>query len=310
MKIAYEGTIGSFSHRAAEEYLPDGIYVGCRSYVEAIDRVVSGEVDLAIIPVENSAMGRISETYNSLPKIGLYIVGEHFLPINMCLMMTTKAVKGYPPANLNDEGLVSWKLASPTDKDKKNAINQIVEVRSHEQGLLQTKKYLAKRLPNVKQTISWDTAGSARELAQEKRMDVAVIAPKTATRYDLTVVDEDIEDDKNNTTRFLVLAKEIKKEFTSKSVITTLVFSTPHVAGALVKALDVFNRHGINLTKLETYMTGAHHEKPVFYVDAGFDWFKDEAIVKELKKVTEEIKLLGCYEASKLRTPESGFSPV
>ena len=310
MKIAYEGTIGSFSHKAAEEYLPDGIYVGCRSYVEAIDRVIGDEADLAIIPVENSAMGRISETYNSLPKIGLYIIGEHFLPIHMYLMMTNKAVKGCPPTNMDDDALLAWKLTPPTDKDRKYALSQIAEIRSHEQGLLQCKKYLVKNFPSVKQSVSWDTAGAARELAQEKRMDVAVIAPKWASRYDLSVVDEEIEDDKNNTTRFLVLAKEMKKDFKSAAVITTLVFSTPHVAGALVKALDVFNRHNVNLTKLETYMTGSHHEKPIFYVDAAFNWFTETDLIAELKKVTEEIKLLGCYEASVLRTHESGFSPV
>ncbi|OPZ78902.1 MAG: P-protein [Alphaproteobacteria bacterium ADurb.Bin438] len=264
---------------------------------------------MAIIPVENSAVGRISETYNALPKLGLYIVGEHFLPINMHLMMTNKAVKGNPPSNLNDEELVAWKMAKPSDKDKKYAMSQVVEIRSHEQGLLQSKKYLSKNFPNVKQTISWDTAGSARELAQEKLSNVAVIAPKSATRYDLTIVDEDIEDDKNNTTRFLILAKEMKKEFNAP-VITTLVFSTPHVSGALVKALDVFNRYNVNLTKLETYMTGTHHEKPVFYIDAGFNGFDDKGMMKELKEVTEEIKMLGCYEASNLRTAESGFSPV
>ena len=108
MKVTYQGIIGCFSHKVCEKVFPDAVHRGCLSFGDAMQSVLSGEADIAVIPVENSTAGRVMEVYNLLPEIDLSIVGEYFLPIHHCLMMPTKFVRGLPPQNLTEEELLEW----------------------------------------------------------------------------------------------------------------------------------------------------------------------------------------------------------
>ena len=314
MKVTYQGVIGCFSSMVCERCFPDAVHRSCITFGEAMRAVSSGEADLAVIPVENSTAGRVTEVYGILPEAGLSIVGETFLPIHYTLMMPTKLVRGLPPQNLSDEGLLEWKRSRPTQEELDQAVSRIAEVRSHPQGLAQCRKFIERVLPNARRRDAWDTAGAARDLALEPVQNVAVLAPAGALRYGMTGLMENVEDMAGNTTRFLFLRKTptAPDEIKSASVITTLVFKTKHTAGALVGALDVFRRHNLNMTKLETYMTGVHHSEPVFYVDIAVNLFDEtgKKAMEELKEATLFVQSLGTYDASPARTDETGFLPL
>ncbi len=312
-KVTYQGVIGCFSSMTCEHCFPDAIHRSCLSFGDAMQSVLNDEADIAVIPVENSTAGRVTEVYGILPESSLSIIGEYFLPIHHCLMMPTKFVRGMPPQNVTEEELLQWKRSSPTEKEINRAITYISEVRSHPQGLAQCQKFLLHHLPNARLRESWDTAGAARDLAQEMTPNVAVIAPAGAARYGMTILKENIEDDTCNTTRFLFLRKTpLSAGEIHGHPLTTLVFRTRHVAGALVEALKVFQAHNINMTKLETYMTGVHHSEPVFYVDLAMNQFDPVGMktLDELKKATLSVQVLGTYEASAARSDKFGFVPV
>ena len=126
----------------------------------------------------------------------------------------------------------------------------------------------------------------------------------------MTIIAENVEDVAGNTTRFLFLRnKPLTKDDIRASAITTLVFQTKHVAGALVEVLKVFQKHNLNMTKLETYMTGVHHAEPVFYVDLEMNRFDETGIqtLEELKDVSTNVQVLGTYEISPTRQDVGGF---
>ena len=309
-KVTYQGVIGCFSSMVCEQCFPDADYRGSLTFSDAMHSVLSGEADVAVIPVENSTAGRVMEVYNILPESGLSIIGEYFLPIHHCLMMPTRFVRGLPPQNLTEAQLLEWKRRAPDREILDRAISRIAEVRSHTQGLAQCRSFLAKNLPNARLRETWDTAGAARDLAQDPVPNVAVLAPAGAVRYGMTILKENVEDDSSNTTRFLFLRKApLTAEEITAPAITTLVFQTRHVAGALVEALKVFERYGLNMTKLETYMTGSHHSKPVFYVDVAMNQFDEtgKKALEELRSVSAGVQVLGTYEASPARKKNFGF---
>ncbi len=312
-KVTYQGVIGCYSSMTCEHCFPDADHRGCLSFGDAMQSVLSGEADIAVIPVENSTAGRVMEVYNILPESGLYIIGEYFLPIHHCLMMPTKYVRGLPPQNLTEEELLEWKRRKPSEEELSRAVTRISEVRSHTQGLAQCQKFLLHNLPNARQREAWDTAGAARDLAQDPVPNVAVLAPAGAVRYGMTILKENVEDDSSNTTRFLFLRKTpLSAGEIRHPSITTLVFQTRHEAGALVEALKVFQKHNINMTKLETYMTGSHHSKPVFYVDLAMDQYSSAGLqaLEELSRVSSSVQVLGTYEASPARSKNFGFLPL
>lgn len=315
MKVTYQGVIGCFSSMVCERCFPDAVHRSCLTFGDAMQSVVNGEADVAVIPVENSTAGRVTEVYGILPESSLFITGEAFLPVHYCLMVPTKFVRGLPPQNLSDDELLAWKRSAPTADELKAAVSRIAEVRSHPQGLAQCQKFLQRVLPNARLRDAWDTAGAARDLAQEMTPNVAVLAPAGAlTRYKMTALMENVEDQSGNTTRFLFLKKTPLKpeELHKKSLITSLFFRTKHQAGALVEALKVFQKHNVNMTKLETYMTGIHHSEPVFYVDVAMSQFDENGrkTMEELKAVTLGVQSLGTYEASDARSETAGFLPV
>ncbi len=300
-KVTYQGVIGCFSSITCEEVFPTAIHRSCVSFGDAMQSVCLGDADLAVLPVENSTAGRVTEVYGLLPESSLSIIGEYFLPIHHCLMMPTKFVRGLPPQNVSEDELLEWKRSKPTQAEIEKAFNSISEVRSHPQGLSQCKDFLRSNLPNARQRESWDTAGAARDLAQEMTPNIAVIAPIAAVRYGMTILRENIEDDKGNTTRFLFLrSTPLAKEEITLPCLTTLVFTTKHEAGALVKALEIFQENQINMTKLETYMTGIHHSEPVFYVDVAMNQFDEigKKTLSELKEKTMSLEILGTYGTS------------
>lgn len=309
-KVSYQGVIGCFSSMVCEQCFPEADCRGSLTFGDAMQSVQSGEADIAVIPVENSTAGRVMEVYNILPESGLSIIGEYFLPIHHCLMMPTRFVRGLPPQNLTEEQLLEWKRREPDQDVLDRAVSRIVEVRSHTQGLAQCRNFLMKALLNARLRETWDTAGAARDLSQDSQPNVAVLAPAGAVRYGMTILRENVEDDSSNTTRFLFLRKTpLTAEEIKGPAITTMVFQTKHVAGALVQALKVFEKYNLNMTKLETYMTGSHHSKPVFYIDVAMNQFNEtgQKALEELRSVSAGVQVLGTYEASPARKKNFGF---
>ena len=226
-KIAFQGELGAFSHATAVEVFPDDQPVPCVTFEQTIGAVQAGEADYAVVPIENSLYGRITDIHHILPESGLYIVGEYYLPVRMNLL-------GVPGATLSD----------------------IEAVQSLSVALGQCRKFIAKH--KLRTINSVDTAGSAREVAEKGDRTVAAIASRFAAEtYGLDVIAENIEDAAHNTTRFLIMARDpIAPKPNGTKIKTTFVFRVRNVPAALYKAMGGFATNSVNMTKLESYMVG------------------------------------------------------
>ncbi|MBL8640244.1 MAG: prephenate dehydratase [Alphaproteobacteria bacterium] len=313
-KISYLGIPGSYSHQACAEMFPGGYYRGLKKFDQVIYAADSGETDYAVLPVENSSAGRVTEVYNLLPSVRLKIIGEYLLPIHHSLMVSYKAYRQWVPPSIKDDKIQEWKNSPLSEDERAVAFRSIKEVVSHSQALMQCSQYLEKHLPSAKTIVDFDTATAAQALSWLETKERAVIASKHAAQiYNLMVMDENIENDPYNMTRFLVFGKEeIHQQSASEPFITSILFQTSHVPGSLIKVLQTFADHGINLTKLETYMVSQKLPNPTFYVDIGtsIDNPALKTALKEFSKYTAEYHILGSYPASPKRGDKNSFLPV
>ena len=269
-KIAFQGEPGAFSHAAASNVFPGDDVIGCVTFEETINAVQTGKADFAVVPVENSLYGRITDIHHLLPESGLFIIGETYLRVEMTLL-------GIPGATLAD----------------------IKSVQSLSVALGQCRKFIAQ---NGFRTINAvDTAGSAREVSQKADKSVAAIASRFAGQlYGLNVLAENIEDAAHNTTRFLVLSREKQEAPAGDKVKTTFVFRVRNVPAALYKAMGGFATNGVNMTKLESYMVGGAFTATQFYAD--IEGHPTDVSVQhafdELGFFTDQFRVLGVYPAA------------
>jgi prephenate dehydratase len=279
--VSYQGEPGAFSSQAALQVFPDCELLPCRTFEDALAAVSDGAARYGMIPIDNSIAGRVADIHHLLPRSGLHIIGEHFLPIRFHLM----AVEGATLATLKT-------------------------VQSHIHALGQCRKIIRKL--GLKAEVAADTAGSARQVAEAGDPTRAAIAPHIAAEvYGLNILMEDIEDEKHNTTRFVVLSKypEFARQGSGKTV-TTLIFQVRNLPAALYKALGGFATNGINMTKLESYMVDGHFSATMFYSDV--EGHPDDPALKraldELAFFSKELKILGVYPAHDFRDsfPEPG----
>ncbi len=268
--IAYQGVEGAYSHLACKKAFPDSITIACDSFSDAMKLVESGTVNLAMIPVENSTAGRVEEIYRLIPKLALYIVEEHFEPVNHCLL----GIKGS-----TKEG--------------------IRYVSSHPQALAQCHTNITNL--NLKALAKFDTAGSAKEISEKKDPLYGAVASSLAAQlYNLEILDEKFGDLVGNVTRFVILSKEIKtpKYKENEEYITSLIFQVRDIPAALYKALGGFATNGVNLIKLESYSVPGSLQASQFHID--IDAHPNEKSLKlaleELTFFAKEIKHLGVYQ--------------
>ena len=269
-KIAFQGERGAFSHAAMHALFPKGEAVPCVTFEDTITAVQKGTADFGVVPVENSLYGRITDIYHLLPESGLFIIGEHFLRIEMNLL----GVKG---ATLAD----------------------IKAVQSLSVALGQCRNFIRKH--GLKTINAVDTAGSTREIAEKGDKSVGAIASRFAAEvYGLDVIAPNIEDAAHNTTRFLVISKTpVEPKRSDKKLKTTFVFRVRNVPAALYKAMGGFATNGVNMTKLESYMIDGSFTATQFYAD--IEGHPDDRNVQfafeELKFFTDHFHVLGVYEA-------------
>ena len=280
--MAYQGAPGANSHRAALEYARDCAVLPCFSFEDALDAVKEGRAERAIIPIENSQHGRVADIHFLLPESGLAIVGEHFMKIEHSLMA------------LPNEG---------------GADGPYQAAYSHPQALGQSRRYLRAR--GIVPMSYADTAGAAAFVKEQGDATACAIAPKLAAElYGLKIIEDNVEDAADNTTRFVVLARRaldpatLAKELATGDIaMTTFVFEVKNVPAALYKALGGFATNGVNMTKLESYQKGASFAATTFFADivgAPGDPAVDRAF-EELAFHCKQIDMLGSYRQARPR---------
>jgi prephenate dehydratase len=273
-KIIFQGEPGANSHLACREAYPDHEPVPCPTFEDCFTALSNGDVDLGMIPIENSVAGRVADIHHLMPDSGLHIIAEWFLPIRNQLM----APKGA-------------------------SLSTIKSVESHVMALGQCRGII--RQLKLKPIVAADTAGSAREVAESGDFSRAAIASQLAAEvYGLEILKENVEDETHSTTRFVVLSREKKwAEPNNGRVITTFVFRVRNVPAALYKALGGFATNGVNMTKLESYMVGGNFFATQFYADVeGHP--DDRALVfalEELAFFSKELRVLGVYPSHPYR---------
>lgn len=267
--VAFQGAPGANSHRALNDHFPDGLPYPCFSFEDALDAVREGRAGHAILPIENSVHGRVADIHFLLPESGLSIVGEHFLPI--------------VPALIGRRG------------------HEIREVMSHPQALGQSRKWLRAR--GIRPIDYADTAAAVAAVAEMRDWSIAAIAPAFAADiYELEVIEDGIADEADNTTRFLILARDPRRPDRG-DVMTSFIFQVNNTPAALYKALGCFATNGINMTKLESYQRGASFAATEFYTDiegAPGDPAVDRAL-EELRFHAKWVNMLGTYPQARKR---------
>lgn len=272
-KIAFQGALGAFSDLACRTVFPGLETVPCHSFDDAFAAVQNGEADLAMIPVDNTIAGRVADVHHLLPASGLFIIGEHFQPVQHNLL-------GVPGAKKSD----------------------LKHVHSHVHAIPQCRKLIQSL--GLKAHVHADTAGAAQDIARRGETEHAAIASSLAAEiYGLEILEENIQDRERNTTRFLILSPEprIPAEG-SADILTTLIFEVRNIPAALYKSLGGFASNGLSLAKLESYVD-ENFQAAQFYCDVeghiesrGF-----KLALEELGFYAKDVKFLGAYPAHAFR---------
>jgi prephenate dehydratase len=275
-RIAFQGEAGANSHIACNEAYPSHEPLPCPTFEDALAAVRGGRAKLGMIPIDNSIAGRVADIHHLMPRSGLHIVGEWFLPVQHQLMAPRGAT-----------------------------LKTIRTVESHVHALGQCRRIIRKL--GVKAVVAADTAGAAREVAEAGDITRAALATGLAAKiYGLQILKKDVADAKHNTTRFVVLARKPKwANRKERHVVTTFVFEVRNIPAALYKALGGFATNGINMTKLESYMVNGSFAATQFYADVqGHP--KDRSLelaLEELEFVSrpKSLKILGVYPGHRFR---------
>ncbi len=273
-RVGYQGEPGANSHMACTEAYPGAKAIAFPTFEDALAAVSSGDVDVAMIPIENSVAGRVADIHHLLPDASLFIVGEHFLRVRHQLMAKPGAT-----------------------------LDSIKRVMSHTQALGQCRKTL--RALGLTPVPEADTAGAARMVQEAGDLTTAAIASTLAAEvYGLEILKSDIEDEEHNTTRFVILAREADDAVAGNSpVMTTFIFRVRNVPAALYKVLGGFATNGVNMTKLESYQMSGSFMATMFFADIeGHPSDRMVALaLEELSFFSSELKMLGTYPASPYR---------
>ena len=272
-RIAFQGEPGAYSHQACRQSRPALEPVPCPTFEEVIEQVRQGACDLGMLAVENSTYGRVADVHSLLPQSGLHIIDEAFVRVHINLLV----VKG---AAIEDV----------------KRVRCMAILHGQARGFIKAHQLA---------TLNWhDNAAAAREVAALGDKAEAAFASELAGEiYGLDVLARQIEDQPNNTTRFLVMARAADPARRAEAMITTFVFRVRNIPAALYKAMGGFATNGVNMTKLESYMVGGSFTATEFYAD--IEGHPDDAPVaralEELAYFTTHLQILGVYPADRRR---------
>ena len=281
-RISFQGEPGAYSHQACRQWAPDHEALPCATFEDTVEACRSGAADLAMLPVENSTYGRVADIHHLLPESGLHIIAETFVRVHISLL-------GVPGARLED----------------------VTEAMSHTVLLGQCRGFLKRH--GIRIITGADTAGSAMQVAQAGQPQRAALAsPLAGEIYGLDRLADEIEDRQNNTTRFLIMAREADMTRRPNSagrpdMLTSFVFRVRNIPAALYKAMGGFATNGVNMTKLESYMVDGVFTATQFYAD--IEGHPDDPAVaralEELRYFTSTLTILGVYPADPLRAEQA-----
>ena len=272
MRIAYQGELGAFSEAAARLVHADAELVAYRSFEEVFGAVDAGPASYGVLPIENSIGGSIHRNYDLLVEHHLPIVAEVELPVVHHLL-------ALPGVGLGD----------------------LRRVYSHPQGLAQCERFL-RTLTGVEIIATYDTAGSAKLVADDHLVDAAAIASARAGEvFGLVPLASAIQDFDDNITRFLVIGRRPLDEAPADK--TTIAFTVPNVPGALFKALSVFALRDVDLVKLESRPIPGRPWEYLFYAEVGSarDELRCARALAHLAEFAPMLRVLGTYQSWKSR---------
>ena len=273
MKILFQGSLGAYSHLAALEVYPEAEIIPCKTFDECFSKANEDDKIKIIIPESNRITGNIGVEY-LIFKYRLNIYAEHFHPVQHHLL-----------------GLRGTKT-----KDIKH-------VYSHAQALSQSSQFIKKN--NFIENVSADTAGSAKYVSENKNKNKAAIASKLSAKiYNLDVLASNIEDEKGNVTRFLLMGKPVMQpELKKDKYITSFLFKLKSKPAALYSALSGFAIQGVNLTKLQSYPEKNSFTSYFFLcdLDGHLESPKVKKSLEELGLHCDDMHILGVYESDKFR---------
>ena len=273
-KISFQGELGAYSHLACQNCFSGCEVLPCKTFEEALSAVVEDKAEMAMIPVENTVAGRVADIHTLLGNSSLKIYAEHFERVRHQLV---------------------------TKKDSE--ISDLKYIRSHSMGIGQCKKVIDEL--SLTSIIMADTAGSAKYISEEgNKHDSAIASNLAAEIYDLKIIRENIEDDKNNTTRFLIMSKSQQDRKMELEYITSCIFEVKSIPSALYKALGGLATNGINMIKLESFISDRDFNKAQFYLE--FEGHSNDAPVKaaldEITHYTNQLNILGVYPKHSFRS--------
>ena len=273
MKILYQGSPGAYSHLAAKELYPDAEIISCKTFDECFVKAEQDKNSRIIIPESNRITGNIGIEY-LIFKHRLNIYAEHFYRVEHYLL----GIKG---AKLKD----------------------IENVYSHAQALSQCSEFIKKN--NINENVRADTAGSAALISNNKNKNDAAIASKlSAEIYELDVIASNIENEKGNVTRFLIMGKNVSQpKFGKDNYITSFLFKLKSKPAALYQSLGGFAINGVNLTKLQNYPEKNSFSSYFFLcdLDGHIEDLKVKKSLEELGLHCEDFHVLGVFQADKFR---------
>ncbi len=273
-RISFQGVDGAYSQLAVKDFFSGAETLPCKTFEIALNEAELGNVDYAMIPIENSAAGRVADIHRLIPKSNLHINFEHFQKVEHKL------------------------LIHPDSK-----IENIKNILSHEQALAQCSDKIQKLDLNI--LIGADTAGSAKTISDEKILDTAAIASSLAGKtYGLKVIDENFANSLNNITRFYVMSKNENLEFDKKKTyISSFLFSVKNTPGSLFKVMGGFATNNVNMIKLESYNYGADFVITQFYCEIEGHPEQDNTkfALDDMYHYCSKVRKLGVFEKSPYR---------
>ena len=274
-KVSFQGVEGAYSHLAVQEFFPDAQAVPCKTFELAITAAESGDVDYAMIPIENSAAGRVADIHRLIPKSDLHINFEHFQKVEHKLLIHPEAQQ-----------------------------DQIKKIISHEQALAQCSEKIQQLDYDI--LIGADTAGSAKYILEQKILDTAAIASSLAGKiYELKTVDESFANSSNNITRFYIMSKNENIDFDSdKTYISSFLFSVNNTPGSLFKVMGGFATNNVNMIKLESYNYGADFVITQFYceIEGHPGQENTKFALDDMYHYCSKVRKLGVFEKSAYRS--------